>query len=426
MRTVRALVVSSLSAFALAGLCGCEPPAVCGDGVVQPGEDEQTCCLDVGCAFGGCDEQQRRCVDAWTSACAGGEGCVGDGPYRCGDDEAPPAYDCGACGCPDDGRCEGGACWSLDEIRARRDAAEVPTDLDVEAYFTLFEELARAPLTLAELLTQAAAEARADRRRGVALLALSTGAARERRLGERLLAELGAAGLSVDDGLSFLEEALDEEACASVEALVSGRLSDDGLVSVTATADVGHRESCFYEEQFPRCQPPTLDGCVLRAGRLPLSFLVVDFGASLDVVDRALLIRSTNRPAGERLFHLDGAITEWRQRIETWPTPGEHTIDLDGAPVTLRARASARYDATWWVSLSARGKPPFGLIGYRLLWVDGATQSFLLEHDIVGRDCVWSEGDEGVVYECENAGASVRALFDPTTLALVSVERLAP
>lgn len=411
---------------ALPSSLSCGERAVCGDGVVGPGEDELTCCLDTGCAFGSCDEATRRCFEPWWLACGGSEGCLDDGPHVCRN-PAPPAYDCASCGCPDDGRCEDGVCWSLDEVRARRDDAEVATDLLLGEYFGLVDELMRAPLTLDELVGEVRASAQLDRRRSVTLLGLVSASSRERALADRLLGALDDAGLEHVEQVSLLDdESAADDACSSVEGLAAAHLADEGRSAVLAEATLAHRETCFYPDLFSRCGPPTLDGCVLRADRQPLGLVLIDFAAALDVTDRALLIRSTNRPAGERVFHLDEAITTWRERVETWPQPPDHDVTLEGDTVTLRAQRSQRYDATWWVSLGARGKPPWGLLGYRLLWSDGATQSFLVEHDLVGRHCSWSVEDEGVRYGCAAGGAMVSALIDPATQSLTSIERSAP
>lgn len=429
MRTSR-VVVAVFAPIALSltltMAAGCEEPAVCGDGVVGRGEDESTCCLDTGCSFGACDPGSRSCLDPWQVACAGSDACFEEGPYRC-QGATPPAYDCGACGCAGDDRCEQDVCWSLDEIRARRDDAEVSTSLDLDDYFGLVDELQRPDLTLSELNAEVAAHAGTDRRHSVVLFALASSSEREREVAEELSRRLDDEGvLSLTAGASMLERDSLEAACERVEELATERFGDEGASFVYGHAAEAHRETCFYEELWARCGPPTLEGCVTRAGRLPLTLLLVDFAAALDVVDRALLIRATNRPEGERLFHLDQAISRWRQSIDAWPAPDEYAVALESGAVVVRAAPSARYQGTWWVALPSPGKAPWGLLGFRLLWNDGDTNAFLSQHDIVGRDCSWSLGATTVAYACENDGARVEAVIDIATQVVISLERTPP
>ncbi len=429
MRLSRAiLALPVLLALPLAALAftSCEAPAVCGDGVVGRGESEATCCQDTGCRFGRCDEGSRRCFDPWLLTCEGAGVCLGDGPYRC-QNPAPPAYDCAACDCPDGGRCEAGVCWTADELTQRRDDDEVSTSLDVEQYFALVEELLRAPLTLDELVGEVQRHARRDRRHSYVLFGSGSSSEREALLREELLRRLDdAIGLDASGGTLVPAGEPHDAACDELYERARQELADERVRYAAGPADAVHRETCFHEELWPRCGPPTLAGCVTRAGRLPLTLLLVDFAQLLDVVDRALLIRSTNRPAGERQLHLDQAISRWRQTVDTWPAPEEYAVDLAGQPLVVRGQRSARYPDTWWLSLPARAKAPWGLLGFRLLWGDAATNAYLSEHDLVGRDCSWTVTSSEVRYVCADDAAEVSAVLDVATQSLLSVERGPP
>jgi hypothetical protein len=287
---------------AAALLAACDPPAVCGDGVVQAGEDELTCCVDVGCAFGVC-EGAAGCLDPWTLSCEGGGGggggggqaCLAEGPWRC-QEAASPAY----------------------------------------------------------------------------------------------------------------------------EAEVEGRLADEGLTAAVVFAERAHRAICAHDELFPSCALPFVADCAQRAGRPPLVALVVDMDAVADDIDRVLLRRASNRIEAEVLFFLDQSIRVWRGFFEDLATPERFRVDVGARELVVRAQVDEDYGEVWWLAVPARGRSPWGLLGYRVLWADAQARAHLLEHDLWGRSCSWTL-DVKLTFTCTNPSGQLVAVMDPTTLALESL-----
>lgn len=109
-----------------------DPESVCGDGIAQADEDSSTCCVDVGCDDGICDEDSMACVDPSTfcgdgvaqdwedsNTCCQDVGCGGgfcdpdtgecvEEPDLCGDGEVQDGEDEETC-CIDVG-CDEGVC----------------------------------------------------------------------------------------------------------------------------------------------------------------------------------------------------------------------------------------------------------------------------------------------------------------------------
>lgn len=397
-------------------VAGCPAPAAeCGDGEVGPGETEASCCLDTGCAFGACDAATRRCLDPWWETCAGSDQCVAGGPRLCRD-QAPPAYDCETCGCPDDGRCRGGACFSVGELAGERERDDIPFDLPIDDYFALLDELARAPLTLAELTDELVARARADRRAaGVVVGGIET-TADEAAVATALAEGLGAAGFAVR------EHAVDGFAsCADAGAVANGTTADERVDVAFVSADVAHREVCEREALFPSCALPTVSDCALAAGRVPLTVIALDHEALLERVDHALLLRATNVSQGQVLTILDSVINRWRQTVDTLPVPEEHEVELASGTRVVRGALAREDPPLFWLSLVSRERPPYGLFGFRVLWSDAATQQFLIDNDLTGRDCDWSLDGEALSFVCDDGTARLEAEIDTSDFSLTNV-----
>jgi hypothetical protein len=399
------------------GASACPPPdPVCGDGVVEAGEDESTCCEDTGCSFGACNAATSACEDPWADDCAGLEECLFDGPYVCRDLE-PPGYDCGTCGCPGDERCEGGACFTVQDLAGVRDDADIPPDLPIDEYFAFIDELSRAPLTLGEVAEAIALRTRADRRASAVVIGSIRTSPDELAAATKLTQALVAQGLPAAE----TELAAAVDACDLVAPIADDSTADERVDVLVVPADVAHREVCARQAMFPACALPTASDCLLSAGRRPATVMLIDHVALLARVDRVLLGRAANNPPGEVLFQLDLVINRWRQSVDTLGTPAAHAVELASGERYLRGDFARDDPAMWWLALVGRGASPWGLLGYRALWNDSVTQAFLTDNDLTGRDCTWEVAEPEMAYTCDDGTARIEATIDTDTLAILDV-----
>lgn len=400
----------------VAGLWGCPDEApVCGDGVIGPGETEDSCCIDTGCAFGACDADSRRCREPWWDSCAGSSECTEGGPYLCRD-QAAPAYDCDACGCPADGRCVGGACFLVSDLAGERERDEIPFDRPLDDYFALLDELARAPLTLATLGERLIERTRADRRAAAVVVGGFGPTADEAAVAAQLAADFATAGFAVEE--HALTTVVD---CTTAAAFATEQTADVGVDVALVPADAAHREVCARQAAFPACRLPTVSDCVLAAGREPLTVIAIDQDALLERVDRALLLRGTNVPPGQVLVVLDTLIGRWRETVDTLPVPETHEVELPSGTRVVRGMLAREDPPLWWVSLVSRERRAYGMLGYRLLWNDAAIQLYLLDNDLTGRDCSWSVDGPILNYVCESGAARVDVVIDTSDFTITSV-----
>lgn len=351
--------------------------------------------------------------------------CGAERPWLC-EGGAPPSYDCETCGCPDAERCEQGICYRISLLDGQRDGQAVPTDLELNEYFTLIDVLTRGGESYGTWLDDVRARRGADPRLAALVLGEVTGEGRERALASRIAADLEAS--PVELGL----EPTREEACSRVGEAAAALPGGGGLVSAILPAQLAHREVCAHPQHFPTCQVPFAADCALREGQLPVSLLIVDLDPLLDELERVLLDRVGGFPSGQVDFQLERSIGRFRQSVGSLPVPAGFRVTLDGAETFVRfapGDADAVDDADFALLLDG-GREPALLLGFRVLWSDSPTQAFLVDHDITAKDCevTREEPREGprLVYACEKGGYRVEAVVDASRYVLLEVTTTRP
>lgn len=432
---------------------GCPPPEPeCGNGVVEEGEDEQTCCVDTGCALGECTAD-GACKQPWVTACEdAGEGeCLPDSSLVCGAESgAVPRSDCTQCGCAGEDRCEDQVCVDVDTRDAERPGPLPPNDLETPDFFALIAAVNTMESTLGDTIADHRRRVRADRRADVHVVGRvgqTVGTTSDNRVDEAsgLEAQVVAHYLdalvtfdenttvAVQDGFSPaplatgdarvtpLPAAL-ESACADVEPLVRSALEQEEPAVVIADAAVAHRESCVSPALFPVCTHPHLDGCIERSGAQPTSVFIMSTALVLDRLERALLIRIGNQQAFAIDGRLEQTITQWLDLVSNLARPARYRVDLDdGTPVYVRGRPMQSREGT--VFLVVEDREPWGLSAFRLLWNDAPSQAFFVEQDITASDCVYFRTDDLVTFDCEDNGARLFAEIDMPTRTIVTNDR---
>ena len=398
---------------ALAVLAGCPPPpvAVCGNGVVEAGETEGTCCTDVGCAFGACAPDGRGCAMPWDAcaagSCAGAYACVADGP---------PSYDCAQCGCPGADACYEGVCYDAATRSSERTDPTVSTSLDLPAYVRFLTDFAAAaaivagdngPVLFADVIAQEVTPAvHADPRHTVLIVG----------------AQQGADVFGVIDGLlSGIGIAptadLDHPAapCTDVAAAAAAGLAPDTFVVARVDDEDAGAFTCAYDTTFPRCDLPQTAECVLRAGRIPITVVVVDLKVTLPQMDEQLLLRCGREPQALVGTFLDEAVDRFTAAAAIIPNQGARAIGTRvGETVTVG-------DGELFVVLADFDAKPFRTGAFRTLWRDATAQQFLVDHALTPRDCAFTVDANTVSIHCAAGGASLDATVDAGDFTLVDV-----
>ena len=434
-------------------LAGCPPPAAeCGDGIVDEGETEATCCVDTGCSTGVCGAR-GACEDPWTSACdaAGAGACLPESSAVCPDaPTAIPVSDCTQCGCGGGDRCEDQVCVDVATRDAERDSPVPPNDLETTDFLALIAEANSFPLTFNDVVSAHRKTLREDRR-ALALLVgrIGNGSAPpsddrvdeanglEARIATRLVESLSStrgqdqivamAGrvptpfeLSERDVVP-LGETLDD-ACGELEAAAAAAKADETRMIVFADAAIAHRESCFYPALFPRCGHPHLDGCLEREGIRPVSVVVMSTALALDRLERALLVRIGNQQAFAIDTRLEQTITQWQDLVSNLIRPAQFGLTLDDdTRVSVRARPTRSRDGH--VVLVIEDREPWGLLAFRVLWNDAPTQAFLIDQDVTASDCGYRREANTVHFDCAESGATLTAAIDMTTREISPITR---
>lgn len=406
------------SLLSLVALIGCpEEPARCGDGAVDVGEDEASCCLDTGCSLGSCEasgaDGARACVMPWESPCRdhGGQ-CLEDSPLRCADGPAPPSYDCDACGCGNADACVGGICYDAATRAAARERAALPDDLELTEYVALLTELrARDAAPLATIAASHADEPRLDPRRNTFIVGW----------------DLRSAGVAVL-ATAWLEALGQGDVAASDDACTPGAgLWPDGARTRLVAPDAAARVTCAYPGMFVDCVLPLEADCALGAGFQAETAIFLDLDVTLDDADAALLVRAGSVPASLRDATLVEALNVWNDAADT---VGEQVgLLVTGPTVERYAAAYPSADAhVTWILLNARTTAALRLESYRAVWADPPSQQFLVDHDIQARECVFvfadvapGERPDRVTMTCENAGFTLTAVVDAADFTLVDV-----
>lgn len=411
------LVLSLFAAALVVTLAlACPKAPACGDGVVQAGETEATCCADTGCAFGAC--VQNACTAPWAAACASAGAGACTGSFVCGDDvTAPPAYDCATCGCSGGDACSDGVCASAELRGLARTATSVPADLDLPEYTRLYSDLAAARtslLTVAEWSAQVSAAMHTDPRVNTVVLGALPGSDTG-TVSDAILAGLDfqpASVLAVDAQLDA-----PGDACAAVAASSSTSLLPAALTIATVGDDEATHITCPYLGTYASCTLPQVDACVERAGRIAVSAAVLDLKVTMPILDEALLVRCGHAPQAQRGQFLDLALNAF--------TVAAAVVGAEaGLAVGDRFVAVYPQDASGLASFVVLADPaatPVRVGTFRAVWSDPAAQTFLVDHDVQTADCTFDLSAPVVAMHCARGAASLDAHVDSADFHLVDV-----
>jgi hypothetical protein len=364
-------------------IMACTPAPPCGNGVVDEGETNATCCEDVGCEVGVCGASQR-CELPWEATCATA-GCIEDGPLQCSDDATvPPKADCAACGCPNDGACLQGVCVDADVREEARDDDLVSDLLDDEDYVALLRLITRAPaIPLAEARRRLDARRLADPRRIVRVI-----------------------GVDRIDGEGGGGELLDGSSIDPADAICSSWLNQNGLYperrqQLSVPVDQVDDVTCRYPGQFSRCQLPLIGGCVAASGRSAERLLVVGTAAYQDV-DDALLRHAVRSSRNQWLVRFDDVASLYSDAVSVL---ADDRFDDAGRQVRVVVDDS---DGVWWIHAPPIDARPHQTLSFRALWADAQTRAFIEDEDMLPTDCRFEVG-AGIMVECQRAGARLTA-----------------
>jgi hypothetical protein len=378
-----------LTALLAVSAIRCTPPPECGDGVVNDGEDETTCCEDTGCASGTCGDA-HACVTAWNDICVA-PGCAPTQPLLCIDDvRAPPAYDCAQCGCADGGACIDAVCVSADVREQERNDDVVSDLLDDEDYVALLRLLtrgrARSVTDMNPILVQ---------RRQL-----------DARIVHRLMGDdavdghIGAEGLLDGRDVSANGESRDD-ICAALRA-------ESGLAPLTrlqASLPVDQVDdvTCLHPGVFARCQPPAVAGCAFAAGRSAERFLVVGQQA-YQTVDDALLRHAVRSARVQWITRIDDVVARYNDATAIVPTAAFVDPNTNRE---VRVVADAQ-EGVWWVLIVPVDSAPHRLLSFRALLAQATSRTFLENNDMLPTDCTFRVS-AGIDVVCERAGARLQA-----------------
>jgi hypothetical protein len=327
-----------------------------------------------------------------------------------------------------------GVCASRAVREAVRDDDAVSDGLADDVYlavWTLLEDETNSPpMTLPDWLDLAARQANGDGRQRVVVVGRESG-----DRGDVVVDALrgaGASDLGLDDAVGL---PCDGRADAAAALAIPDLIGATDLVVDVGGVDDAHSGLCAFAGSVPRCVLPHRASCLARGGVIPQTLVVIDddvFLARLDDV----LVRSVARVGRD----------QWEQRLDS--------VIATFAGLVLRHRPEARFavdgddsdevrvvevplvDATIDPSLGTLAfawlprfdVKPVRAIAFRALWLDGPTQAFLTDHDVVPADCDFAPGLTDVVeIVCvASDGAIVEATVDAARAALIDVDTTAP
>lgn len=408
---MRALLLVVLMCAAAVG-CPEEQPS-CGDGAVDPGEDEASCCLDVGCSLGSCDapgeDSAPACVLPWEYPCArhGGQ-CLEGSPLRCSDGPDRPSYDCATCGCGDADACVEGICYDAATRGAARDLDGVPDDLDFDDYLAV--PLALRAADAVSIATAAAThqgEPPLDPRRNTFIVGWDPRSPGLDAVAGAWLESLGVATAPRHD-----------DDCSPGQALWP-----DGASISVVPPDRAARVTCDWPGMFIDCVLPTNADCALGAGFQSETAVFLDLDVVLDDADLAMLIRAGRAAPSLRDAALVQALGAWSNASTTvGAQPG----------LAVAGRYAAAYPSAdphvTWVLLNARSTAALRLESYRAVWSDPPSQQFLVDHSMQTRECTFTIEQvapgavpDTVTMVCENAGATLTAVIETAGFSIVDV-----
>jgi hypothetical protein len=414
----------------------------CGDGVVQPGETSETCCAETGCTEGVCDPTSNRCVDPWVIDCAGVEAgeCAKVKPYVCADD-APPAYDCGKCGCPDGQVCADGVCYASDVPGLRRDGRGLSTELPIDDYFRFLDELTAQPaLTFAELVTELTKRMHADSRRAMLSLGESHNSSDEQAVGLSLVREIVGNGFSaktigVEGGdtpildaspladLGIEPDALDGDLtndayCAAATKAVGKSLVTDRLYVQYTGSGHTSQEACFHPEHYSICRPPHTAECVAKIGRKALTVMLFDPDPWLTMTDNTLLWRVGAKLPDEAAFdaELRATLDSWAAHFKKHVIDPKYAAHVGDRDVNVRFVASPRVADVFIAFFPRPTREPFLLKTFNAVWNEPSLRAYFLTNGMNTKNCSvsWDStpGAETYSIDCNKDGKELSASLD--------------
>lgn len=408
---MRAVVIARLSVVVgacIAVLAGC------------PGEPED----------GGPEAPEPQ---GWTSLCddVAADTCLGDGPLACVE-RAPPRARCEACGCPGGAACVDGAgdddavCASGDVRNAVRAADVVSDGLADDVYLALYDLLdddEQPASTLADWVDGARTAAARDGRARVVVIGRSAG-----DRADVVTAALGATSLALT-GNTCADRAT--AAATLATSTVVEAEADLEMIIDEGDVDDAHSALCGFPGSVPSCVLPHRASCLARGGAIPQTLIVVDddvFLARLDDV----LVRSVAR-VGRATWEqrLDSVIATYTSLVLSHRAEPRFAVFDDEVRVVELATADVEDPTIGSVAfawLPRFTSLPVRSISFRALWLDGPTQVFITEHDLVPAECDFAPGITNVVeVRCvASDGAVLEATVDAARSALIDVVRTAP
>lgn len=402
----------------VAAACPEAPDPVCGNAVLEPGEDEDSCCADAGCSFGACTpaaeaQGQAVCREGWQQECEGVSVGACAGSFVCASGAATPSYDCLACPCAGADACYEDVCVGAATRELERDQPAVADDLDMEQYADLFTRLgALDAIPLAEAAGAVAARLAADSR-STTLLAGADPAMNIADLEDVLGVVVAAAGYTPTTRLDLRERRGD--VCAEIAGASSAGVLPNHFVVAIVPADAASAATCAFPGSFAHCDIPLAEQCALRAGRLSASLIVIDQQVAMAAMDQAMLLRAGLAPPEVLDTFLGTALTTFNGALSLFPLQ-------DGF------RSGQRFVGAWvdgdvvWVVLADANARADRTRTFKTVWNDPPSQAYLLEHDIQVRDCAFDDGVAGqIVMTCDNGGFTLTATVDPASATLVDV-----
>jgi hypothetical protein len=408
-------------------LCEEPEPAVCPNTIAEDGENQVSCCRDVGCDFGFCagepntpgecrEAWEQQCIDALATDADGPPSCIG--PLVCGASAASvPSYDCTACPCPGSDACYEGVCTDADTRNRERFDDVVADDLLPEEYGAFFRMLATLDsIPVAEAALLASADIARDSRTTI-VVAGADPAMNTTDLDTVVRALLVETPFAFTQRLDLRDRAAD--VCAEVQSSSSTGLLPVTFVAAFVPDDGASRATCEFPGTFARCDVPVAADCAATAGRIAYPVVIVDQIVALKELDHALLLRAGLAPPDVRDSFLTQSLGVFASAVDIFPLQeGFRVANRFGAAFVDGERKVT------WILLADPNARPDHLTGYRLVWNDPPSQQYLIAHDIQARDCAFDVLDDGLLLiTCDNAGFRLTATVDPGLPALLDVEQ---
>lgn len=365
------------------------------------------------CERGVCDPKTGTCVDPWVVDCAGvadGE-CSAKKPYVCAG-SAPPAYDCGKCGCPDGQTCDNGVCYRSETLSSRRDERGISISLPIDDYFKLVDELATSPaLTFAEAVDEIAKRMHADSRRAMLSLGESHGSQDEQAVGLELVRGVVGRGFKADtigvEGgkqpildatpladlgikpLALFGDLTNVAYCTAATKGVGEKLNGDGLYLQYTGSGHTSQEACFHPEHYSICKPPHTAECVSKIGRKAITVMLFDPEPWVTMTDNALLWRAGNLLPDANAFdaELAASMAAWDTHFKKQERAAKYDATLRDRALNVRFVSSPRVEDVFFAFFPRPDRKAFLMQTFKAVWSTPALKSYLVANGMKPQDC---------------------------------------